>query len=516
MPAPPGNQQDELIPETLVPRLGDYLLEKGLITSRELQQALDYQKKKSASGQPKLIGRALMELGYIDRETLDRVVIQQIFSLHAALEESNQQLELRVKQRTQDLEKRLAQIHTTSEITKAAIASTNKGEMLLHTVELIVQRMHFDHAAVFLIDHTGKLAVLQAATGPIGQIQNIGDYRLPVGSPSVIGWVAANAQTRAITENNQENLFFKGDLLPNVRSEAGLPISLGGALLGVLHVQSSRPNGIDGDSLTTLQTIANLLAPLVQNIQLIETTQNNLKVMEKRLVVLETLDLVNKTISAETNLNNLYRLIHEQIIRVVGDVDFLIALYDPDKNSIEVPYAFELGKSLTLPSYPRGQGLTSLLIKSKQPLMIVEDVERRALELGAKVFGKPAKSWLGAPLMVGGDAIGAIVIQDLEREHRFDDDDQRLLSNLATQVAITVRNAFQLENARRQAERERISSEISAQLWASTDLHTILQTAVQELGTKLEAAEGSIHLQTPLFVQPASPTPKNGNHEEMK
>jgi GAF domain-containing protein len=117
--------------------------------------------------------------------------------------------------------------------------------------------------------------------------------------------------------------------------------------------------------------------------------------------------------------------------------------------------------------------------------------------------------------MVGGDAIGAIVIQDLEHEHRFDDDDQRLLSNLATQVAITVRNAFQLENARRQAERERLSSEISAQLWASTDLHTILQTAVQALGTKLEAAEGSIHLQPPPSVQPAGPTPKNGNHEEM-
>ena len=84
--------------------------------------------------------------------------------------------------------------------------------------------------------------------------------------------------------------------------------------------------------------------------------------MEKRLVVLETLDLVNKTISAETNLNNLYELIHEQIVKVMGDVDFLIALHDAKTNAIEVPYAYETGRRMTMPSYPRGQGLTSLLI----------------------------------------------------------------------------------------------------------------------------------------------------------
>ena len=93
MPAIPNNPEEDLVPETLVPRLGEFLLEKGLITSRELQQALEYQKKKAASGQPRLIGRALMELGYVDRETLEKVVIAQVFSLHNALEEANQQLE---------------------------------------------------------------------------------------------------------------------------------------------------------------------------------------------------------------------------------------------------------------------------------------------------------------------------------------------------------------------------------------------------------------------------------------
>ncbi len=278
-------------------------------------------------------------------------------------------------------------------------------------------------------------------------------------------------------------------------TEAGVPISVNDKLLGVLHVQHHRAEAFDADALATLQTIANLIASFTQNQRYLEATEHNLKAMEKRLVVLETLDLVNKTISAETNLDSLFKLVHEQINKVIGDVDFLIALYSTEKNSIEIPFAVENGKFLHLPPFPLGQGLTSIVIQSKKPLLLGKDVELHAKELGARVVGKPAKSWLGAPLLVGGEAIGAIVVQDLNKEQRFDEDDQRLLSNLATQVAITVRNAFQIETAQRQAERERIAAEISSKLWASTDIHTILRTAIQELSQRLEATEGTIQLQ---------------------
>lgn len=495
MPSIPNLSGDELTPETLVPRLGEYLLEKGLITARELQQALDYQNKKTANGQHRLLGHALMALGYIDRDTLDRVVVTQIFALHTALQEANRKLEQRVNKHTENLEKRLDQIHVSAELAEVVISTGNLQDLLNRTVDLIVGRLHFEHAAVFLIDKTGDFAVLQAASGSIGQIRNLGDYRLPTNSPSIIGWVASQNQTKIIKDSNQETLFVETKTHNSACTEAGIPISVNDKLLGVLHVQHHRAEAFDADALATLQTIANLIASFTQNQRYLEATEHNLKAMEKRLVVLETLDLVNKTISAETNLDSLFKLVHEQINKVIGDVDFLIALYSTEKNSIEIPFAVENGKFLHLPPFPLGQGLTSIVIQSKKPLLLGKDVELHAKELGARVVGKPAKSWLGAPLLVGGEAIGAIVVQDLNKEQRFDEDDQRLLSNLATQVAITVRNAFQIETAQRQAERERIAAEISSKLWASTDIHTILRTAIQELSQRLEATEGTIQLQ---------------------
>jgi signal transduction histidine kinase len=96
-----------MTPEVLVPRLGDSLIEKGLLQPEGLHQALTFQQNKARNGQPVLIGQALVELGLIDRTSLDEVVTEQIIQLQHALQETNRQLEQRVEQRTADLQSAL-------------------------------------------------------------------------------------------------------------------------------------------------------------------------------------------------------------------------------------------------------------------------------------------------------------------------------------------------------------------------------------------------------------------------
>jgi signal transduction histidine kinase len=96
-----------LAPEALVPRLGDSLIEKGLLQPEGLNQALKFQQTKARDGHPVLIGQALVELDLIDRTSLDEVVTEQIIQLQHAIQESNRQLEQRVEQRTADLQSAL-------------------------------------------------------------------------------------------------------------------------------------------------------------------------------------------------------------------------------------------------------------------------------------------------------------------------------------------------------------------------------------------------------------------------
>jgi signal transduction histidine kinase len=94
-------------PEVLVPRLGDKLVEKGLLTPADLKRALDHQKVRASGGQPILLGQALRELDLIDRSTLDATITEQISELQEALHQSNLFLEQRVEERTAELQEAL-------------------------------------------------------------------------------------------------------------------------------------------------------------------------------------------------------------------------------------------------------------------------------------------------------------------------------------------------------------------------------------------------------------------------
>lgn len=110
-------------PEVLVPRLGDQLVEMGLLTIEQLQQALTYQKSCAEKGKHLLLGQAVMELEFLDRATLDWAVTDQIMRLRAALEDANHNLELRVQQRTIELEEALRRLSETNQLKANFIAN---------------------------------------------------------------------------------------------------------------------------------------------------------------------------------------------------------------------------------------------------------------------------------------------------------------------------------------------------------------------------------------------------------
>lgn len=104
------NEGIHLSPEILVPRLGDTLVSRGLISETQLQQALDFQKAQKAHGRSVLLGQAVVELGFLARPELDRAITEQIIMLRGALEDANRNLEKRVEVRTAELQEALSRL----------------------------------------------------------------------------------------------------------------------------------------------------------------------------------------------------------------------------------------------------------------------------------------------------------------------------------------------------------------------------------------------------------------------
>lgn len=118
----------KLTPEMLIPRLGEYLVQKGLITDLDLQRALAYQQEQVAKGSHFMLGQALMDLKMLDRETLDQAVTEQILQLRSALQAANRNLEQRVKERTSELNEALTRLSELSQM-KANFVSNISHEL---------------------------------------------------------------------------------------------------------------------------------------------------------------------------------------------------------------------------------------------------------------------------------------------------------------------------------------------------------------------------------------------------
>jgi GAF domain-containing protein len=110
-------------------------------------------------------------------------------------------------------------------------------------------------------------------------------------------------------------------------------------------------------------------------------------------------------------------------------------------------------------------------------------VDATTMEL-AKKLGLRAVAVL--PLHTASRQIGALILE-AEEPHDFTQDQIRLFTALAPQIATVVENRQQYEKAQHQAEREAMLNTINQKIQSATSVEAVLQIAARELGHALGA-----------------------------
>jgi GAF domain-containing protein len=262
------------------------------------------------------------------------------------------------------------------------------------------------------------------------------------------------------------------------KKAALMPIRLDRMIAALIVVELNTDSRPSLAALRVYATIAEITEAGLDKTQAMHSAQ-------RPLAELEAFNFISQAVSGQTDLKSLYATIHKAIAQILGQVDLMIAEFDPGSETIQVPYLYEHPELLSVDPFPLGEGLTSTLINTCQPLLLSGDVESQARDLGAKILGGIPKSWLGVPLLIAEKPIGALVVQDLENAGRFTEDDQRMLTSLGSQIAVTIYNARLIEQSRRLAERERLLHEVTSKIRSSTDMRTILATTATEIGRAL-------------------------------
>jgi len=200
---------------------------------------------------------------------------------------------------------------------------------------------------------------------------------------------------------------------------------------------------------------------------------------------LATINRITQALSTQLDKDRLIQLVGDQVRDLFHAPIAYVALLDRATMMLSFPYSFgEQGAQ----ALPFGEGLTSQIIRTGQPLLINEDLEGSSARIGVQRIGRRAASYLGVPIFAGGEAIGAIGVQSTDRENRFTEADQRLLSTVAGSVGVAMYNARLFEEARQArgaAEEARAAAE-----QADAAKSSFLSTVSHELRTPLTSVLG--------------------------
>lgn len=214
-----------------------------------------------------------------------------------------------------------------------------------------------------------------------------------------------------------------------------LPINKLGEPVKLLALASRSQEEFDENALDPFINLSEVAGNAIEKIDHIQEIEN-------RKTNLEILTGLMRTIGAEDDLQLIFHTVHNQFREYFGeDINLLFALYDQESNFIEIPYAYENKNLLDIPNFELGEGLTSYVIQNQAAILLDEDVEAQALILGTKIVGKPAKTWMGFPLVVNNQTIGAVVMQDAERNHRYSNDDLALMQLIEPHLSAAIFNA---------------------------------------------------------------------------
>jgi signal transduction histidine kinase/CheY-like chemotaxis protein len=222
------------------------------------------------------------------------------------------------------------------------------------------------------------------------------------------------------------------------KSLIAVPIISSDRVLGVISMENFENEYAYSESdIRLLTTIAASMGAALENAHLFDETQRLLKETEQRAAELGAINTVSTALVSELDLGTLIRMVGEQTRSIFKADIAYVALLDRASNTINFPYTY--GEDLTPIKF--GEGLTSRVIQTNQPLLINQELDRKLLEIGATAIGKQSLSYLGVPIIESGKAVGVLSVQSTSEEGIFDEADARLLSTIASSVSTALNNA---------------------------------------------------------------------------
>ncbi len=270
-----------------------------------------------------------------------------------------------------------------------------------------------------------------------------------------------------------------------VKSAVFVPMLVGEHVKGSISLQNvDHEHAFNESDIRLLLSLSNSMSVALENARLFDETNRLLGESKQRAAELATVNSISKALAAQLDPDDLIQMVGDQLRDLFKANIVYLALLNQKTNVIDFPYQF--GEDM--PQRKLGEGLTSKVIMSGEPLLINKDLDETTTRMGIQRIGLDSASYLGVPIPVGDKNIGVLSVQSTEHENRFNDNDLRLLSTIASSVGVALTNATLFEEVQ-QAKSEAEAASKQAEK-ANEAKSAFLSTVSHELRTPLTSVLG--------------------------
>jgi GAF domain-containing protein/PAS domain-containing protein len=340
------------------------------------------------------------------------------------------------------LERRGAQVQTSTEVAQEIAAAPALDELFRRVVTLIKERFGYYHAQIFRYEPALNAVLLVVGYGEAGEKMLAAGHRLAMGR-GVVGTAATTGRAVLAADVTQEEGWQPNPNLPDTKGELAVPIKLREEVLGILDVQSDKVGALTQDDQLLLEGLCGQIAVAVESTRLRQE-------MEERL----------------RELNAMYRATAREGWQAMRETAALPKGYLFDRTDIQ------LAEDLWLPEIGRAVGQNALVAPS----------------------GEAGRSSAAvAPLAVRGEIIGALGVYD-DPQQPMSPDDLELVQSVSEQVALALESARLFEEARTRAEEMAALNELSQRLTARLGVAGLLEETWWGAARLMDATNFSIAL----------------------
>jgi PAS domain S-box-containing protein len=402
----------------------------------------------------------------------------------AALESAQlvQSLEQRVRERTHSLDKRVRELRLINTI-QAGLVSHLDYDALIDEVGLQLES-HLqlpDNLGIILLDAENQFMRLEyfsvngkrypSETIPLGE--GISSTVIRTGKPLLLSSRAEIAAHNPVIPKPARE-----EVHPDHMSWLGVPLLRESEVIGVLFIARYEDNAFDQSDLHLLETLAHSLSVALSNARSFEAER-------ERNAELALINSIQAGLASQLEFDRLIDLVGSQLEDYLKPDNMGIVMYDAENQTIRSNYYMVSGRRYPPETLPFGSGISSTIIKTRQPLMLHTRAEiddhHPAIPSAAKSERFPDHmSWMGVPLMRESEVMGVLFIARY-RDYAFAKTDLNLLQTLAHSLSVALANARSFEAERRRSAELALINRIQEELVSNLNLKSIYQVIAEGL-----------------------------------